>query len=71
MVTGFIDGCRQANIQVYIDRYYLRLMFRVRLHIDDIGVLHKIRAFLGVGRVVNNENPSGVVYLLLAMLMIF
>lgn len=55
-LTGFIDG--EGNFQVYIDRSYLRVMFRIRLHIDDIGVLHKIRAFLGVGRVVNNENSS-------------
>ena len=27
-------------------------MFRIRLHIDDIAVLHKICQFLGVGRVV-------------------
>ena len=32
-------------------------MFRIRLHIDDIAVLHIIKKFLGVGRVVNN--PEG------------
>ena len=26
-------------------------MFRIRLHIEDIGVLQKVRNFLGVGRV--------------------
>lgn len=49
-LTGFIDG--EGNFQVYLDRCYLRVMFRIRLHIDDIGVLQKIRDFLGVGRVV-------------------
>jgi hypothetical protein len=50
-LTGFIDG--EGNFQVYLDRSYLRVMFRIRLHIDDIVVLKKkIRDFLGVGRVV-------------------
>jgi LAGLIDADG endonuclease. len=49
-LTGFIDG--EGNFQVYLDRSYLRVMFRIRLHIDDIVVLQKIRDFLGVGRVV-------------------
>lgn len=31
-------------------------MFRIRLHVDDIAVLYKIRDFLGVGRVVINRN---------------
>lgn len=31
-------------------------MFRIRLHIDDVAVLHKIRDFLGVGKVVINGN---------------
>ena len=48
-LTGFIDG--EGNFQVYLDRDYLRVMFRISLHIDDIAVLHKIRDFLGVGRV--------------------
>lgn len=40
-LTGFIDG--EGNFQVYLDRNYLRVMFRIRLHIDDINVLQKIR----------------------------
>lgn len=35
-LTGFIDG--EGNFQVYLDRSYLRVMFIIRLHIDDIGV---------------------------------
>ena len=53
-LSGFIDG--EGNFQVYLDRSYLRVMFRIRLHIDDVAVLHKIRDFLGVGRVVINGN---------------
>jgi len=49
-ISGFIDG--EGNFQVYLDRLYLRVMFRIRLHVDDVGVLHKIKDFLGVGRVV-------------------
>jgi hypothetical protein len=48
-LTGFIDG--EGNFQIYLDRNYLRVMFRIRLHIDDIDTLEKIRYFLGVGRV--------------------
>ena len=51
-LSGFIDG--EGNFQVYLDRNYLRVMFRIRLHIDDVAVLHQIRNFLGVGRVVND-----------------
>lgn len=36
-LTGFIDG--EVNFQVYLDRCYLRVMFRIRLHIDDIAGL--------------------------------
>lgn len=45
--SGFVDG--EGNFQVLFDRYYLRLMFRIRLHIDDIAVLYTIQSFLGVG----------------------
>jgi len=55
-LTGFIDG--EGNFQVYLDREYLRVMFRIRLHIDDITVLKKIRDFLNVGRVVIDGNSS-------------
>lgn len=48
-LCGFIDG--EGNFQVFLDRHYLRVSFRIRLHIDDVAILHKIQAFLGVGRV--------------------
>lgn len=53
-LSGFIDG--EGNFQVYLDRNYLRVMFRIRLHIDDVAVLHKVRDFLGAGRVVIDGN---------------
>jgi len=32
-------------------QYYLRIAFRIELHKDDVEVLHKIKAYLGVGNV--------------------
>jgi len=49
LVSGFIDG--EGNFQVFIDRHYLRAVFRIRLHIDDIATLYIIKEFLGVGNV--------------------
>lgn len=48
-LSGFIDA--EGNFQIFIDRKYLRVMFRIRLHKDDISVLYKIKEFLGVGNV--------------------
>ena len=48
-LSGFIDG--EGNFQLWFDRVYIKLAFRIKLHIDDIAVLYKIQAFLGVGRV--------------------
>jgi hypothetical protein len=53
-LAGFIDG--EGSFQVFLDRLYLRVMFRIRLHKDDINVLKKIQEFLGVGRVVIEGN---------------
>lgn len=41
----------EGNFQVFLDRHYLRAIFRIRLHIDDIAILYKIKEFLGVGNV--------------------
>lgn len=51
-LTGFIDG--EGNFQVFMDRVYLRVMFRIRLHIDDIGALYNIKEFLGIGRIIKD-----------------
>ena len=48
-MLGTVPGT--GNFQVFIDRHYLRAIFRIRLHIDDIAILYKIKEFLGVGNV--------------------
>jgi hypothetical protein len=45
-----------------MDRKYLRVMFRINLHIDDIEILYKIKEFLGVGKVVIGK--SSAVYII-------
>jgi LAGLIDADG endonuclease len=65
--SGFIDllllrksycSCARAqqhkgegNFQVFLVRPYLRAIFRIRSHIDDIAILYKIKEFLGLGNV--------------------
>lgn len=59
--SGFVDG--EGNFQVFLDRNYLRAIFRIRLHIDDIAILYKIQKFLGVGKVqINNNSCVFVIY---------
>lgn len=53
-LAGFIDA--EGNFQVFLDRLYLKVMFRIRLHKDEINVLNKIQEFLGVGRVLIDGN---------------
>ena len=55
-LTGFIDA--KGNFQVFLDRHYLRVIFRINLHIDDIDVLYRIKEILGVGTVRINKNRS-------------
>ena len=57
-LSGFVDG--EGNFQVIIDRGRLCFMFRIRLHIDDIGVLYTIQKYLGVGTV--NASANTAVY---------
>lgn len=52
--AGFIDA--EGNFQVFLDRLYLRVMFRIRLHKDEINVLNKIQEILGVGKVLIDGN---------------
>jgi hypothetical protein len=59
--SGFVDG--EGNFQVFLDRNYLRAIFRIRLHIDDIAILYKIQKVLGVGKVqINNNSCVFVMY---------
>ena len=48
-LSGFIDA--EGNFQVFFDRQYLRVLFRINLHVDDIEVLYAISKYLGVGSV--------------------
>ena len=47
--SGFVDA--EGNLQVYFNRMYLRIKFRITLHVDDTEVLYKIQKRLGVGNV--------------------
>lgn len=55
-LVGFIDA--EGNFQVFIDRKYLRVMFRINLHIDDVEILYKIKDFLGVGKVIISKKSA-------------
>lgn len=49
-LVGFIDA--EGNFQIVLERdKYIRLLFRIHLHVDDIEVLYRIRDYLGVGHV--------------------
>jgi hypothetical protein len=48
-LSGFIEG--EGSPQAILDHNYLRAIFRIRLHIDDIAILYKIKEFLGVGNI--------------------
>jgi hypothetical protein len=61
-LTGFIDA--EGNFQVFLDRNYLRLAFRIRLHIDDVEILYAIKAFLGVGRVTLDRGNANCVFII-------
>lgn len=61
-LTGFIDA--EGNFQVFLDRNYLRLSFRIRLHIDDVEILYAIKEFLGVGRVTLTQGEASCVYII-------
>ena len=52
--SGFVDG--EGNFQVFFDRHYVRVLFRIVLHIDDIQTLYKIKDFLEIGNVHTNGN---------------
>lgn len=47
--SGFVDG--EGNFQVFFDRSYVRVLFRIVLHIDDLQILYKIKDYLEVGTV--------------------
>lgn len=54
--SGFTDA--EGNFLVTIDRVYVKLRFKINLHIDDIKVLYTIKSNLGFGRVVEENNRN-------------
>ena len=51
-LVGFIDA--EGNFQVFYGcsaSKYIRVIFRIRLHVDDIAILYRIKELLGVGKV--------------------
>ena len=56
-LSGFIDA--EGNFQVFFDRGYLRVLFRINLHIDDVKVLYAIQKYLGIGNV-RTQSTSAV-----------
>lgn len=53
---GFTDA--EGNFLVTIDRKYIKLRFKISLHIDDIKVLYTIKSNLGFGRVVEESKRN-------------
>lgn len=58
-LVGFIDA--EGNFQVFMDRNYTRVKFRICLHIDDVAILHYIVNMLKVGKVYTNGNTATLV----------
>nr|YP_009136836.1 LAGLIDADG endonuclease [Fusarium culmorum]AKB93389.1 LAGLIDADG endonuclease [Fusarium graminearum]CDL73548.1 Included in intron of cob n1 TaxSordaria macrospora k-hell RepIDF7WD38_SORMK [Fusarium culmorum CS7071]AKE07441.1 LAGLIDADG endonuclease [Fusarium culmorum]QID44155.1 LAGLIDADG endonuclease [Fusarium culmorum]CAB4246886.1 heg15 [Fusarium culmorum] len=54
--SGFTDA--EGNFLVSIDRKYIKLRFKINLHIDDIEVLYIIKSKLGFGRVVEESSRN-------------
>lgn len=56
LFSGFTDA--EGNFLITIDRKYVKLRFKISLHIDDIEVLYTIKSNLGFGRVVEEYNRN-------------
>lgn len=56
LFSGFTDA--EGNFLVTIDRKYVKLRFKISLHIDDLEVLYTIKSNLGFGRVVEEYNRN-------------
>ena len=54
--SGFTDG--EGNFLISLDRQYVKLRFKINLHIDDIKVLETIRFNLNTGRVISETDTS-------------
>ena len=54
--SGFTDA--EGNFLITLDRSYIKLRFRINLHIDDIKVLETIKSRLNIGRIVSDTDTS-------------
>lgn len=54
--SGFTDA--EGNFLITIDRNYVKLRFKISLHIDDIKVLQIIQSNLNIGRVTEEQNRN-------------
>lgn len=54
--SGFTDG--EGNFLITIDRNYVKLRFKISLHIDDLKVLEIIQSNLNIGRITKEKNRN-------------
>ena len=54
--SGFTDA--EGNFLITIDRNYVKLRFKISLHIDDIKVLQIIQSNLNIGRVTEEQSRN-------------
>lgn len=54
--SGFTDA--EGNFLIIIDRNYIKLRFKISLHIDDIKVLKIIQSNLNIGRITEEQNRN-------------
>lgn len=54
--SGFTDA--EGNFLITIDRNYVKLRFKINLHIDDLKVLQIIQSNLNIGRITEEKNRN-------------
>ena len=54
--SGFTDA--EGNFLITIDRNYVKLRFKISLHIDDLKVLQIIQSNLNIGRITEENNRN-------------
>lgn len=54
--SGFTDA--EGNFLITIDRNYVKLRFKISLHIDDLKVLQIIQSNLNIGRITEEKNRN-------------
>lgn len=58
-LSGFTDA--KGNFLITIDREYVKFIYKISLHIDDINVLYLIKSKLNIGRVTVDSSCSFIV----------